>query len=69
MKIDKFPSRIQNIIEEFESKENQKRWRYLLTVGDKTLVVSRIEFNENTNETYLLKWFGWSLEVLLYNHY
>ena len=53
MKIDKFPSRIQNIIEEFESKENQKRWRYLLTVGDKTLVVSRIEFNENTNEAFI----------------
>ena len=53
MKIDKFPSRIKNLIEEFESKENQKRWRYLLNIGDKTLVVSRIEFDENTKEAYI----------------
>jgi len=53
MKIDKFPSRIQSIIEEFESKENQKRWRYLLKIGNKTLVASRIEFNENTNEAFV----------------
>lgn len=53
MKLDKFPDRIKNLIEEFESKENQKRWRYLLKVGDKTLVVSRIEFNETTKEAYI----------------
>ena len=53
MKVEKFPSRIKNLINDFESQENQKRWRYLLTVGDKTLVVSRIEFNETTQEAFI----------------
>lgn len=53
MKLDKFPNRIQNLIEEFESKENPKRWRYLLKLGDKTLVVSRIEFNDYTREVFI----------------
>ena len=52
MKIEKFPSRIKNLIEEFESKENKKRWRYLLKIGEKTLVVSRIEF-DNNQEAYI----------------
>lgn len=53
MKSDKFPTRIKNLIEEFESKENQKRWRYLLKIGDKTLVVSRIEYDDYANEAYI----------------
>lgn len=53
MKLDKFPDRIKNLIEEFKSKENQKRWRYLLKIGNKTLVVSRIDFNETTKEAYI----------------
>jgi len=53
MKIEKFPGRIQTIINEFETKDNQKRWRYLIQIGDKTLVASRIFYNENTNKAYL----------------
>ena len=53
MKIEKFPNRIQFIINEFETKENIKRWRYLIYVEDKILVVSRIYFNENTKKAFI----------------
>ena len=53
MKLEKFPSRIKNLIEEFDSKENQKRWRFLLKIGNRTLVVSRIEYNEANQEAYI----------------
>lgn len=50
MKEDKFIIRIQSIIKEFEEKENSKRWKYLIQLEDKTLVISRIFYNEVTKQ-------------------
>ena len=53
MKIEKFPKKIKSIIEEFNSKENQKRYKYLIHFKNKILVISRIFFNDNTGKAYL----------------
>lgn len=53
MKVEKFPSRIKSIIEEFDSIENKKRFRFLISLGEATLVVSRLEYNDITKEASL----------------
>jgi hypothetical protein len=51
MKLEKFPNRVQSIIEEFDEIENKKRFRILITLNnEKTLVCSRLTYNENNNE-------------------
>lgn len=53
MKIEKFPNRIKDTIEEFNSKDNPKRYKYLIYFKNKALVISRVLFNVNTNRAYL----------------
>lgn len=50
MKVEKFPNRIKSIIQEFNSLENQKRYKYLIHFNKKILIISRIFFNDNTKE-------------------
>lgn len=51
MKVEKFPNRVQSVIEEFNEIENKKRYRILITLNnEKTLVCSRLNYNENNNE-------------------
>lgn len=51
MKVEKFPNRVQSIVQEFDEIENKKRYRILITLNNKaTLVCSRLEYNENTKE-------------------
>lgn len=54
MKLEKFPNRVQSVISEFEEIENKKRYRILITFNnDKTLVCSRLFFNENLGKASL----------------
>lgn len=53
MKKEKFPKRIKSIIEEFNSKPNLKRFKYLLYFKNKVLVISRIFFNDFEQKAYI----------------
>lgn len=54
MKVEKFPSKVQSLIEEFEEIENKKRYRILIRLNnERTLVCSRLEYNNNTKEATL----------------
>ena len=57
MKLDKFPNRVKSAIQDFENLENQKRWRYLIKLNikgiEKTLVVSRLEYDEEEKQAFL----------------
>lgn len=53
MKLEKFPKRIKSIISEFNELENKKRYRIIISLGNNSLVASRLEYNDNTNEAHL----------------
>ena len=54
MKVDKFPARVKDTIEAFDLIENKKRYRILISLTNgKTLVASRLAYNEVTNQASL----------------
>lgn len=53
MKVEKFPKRIQSILDDFDQIENKKRFRILIHFNKKVLVISRIFFNAETNTASL----------------